>query len=58
MRIRQICFNNINPCPLEILFKVEECNEPSCEALIFLYGVVLFIIFFYHMHIALNYKTE
>ena len=26
-------------------FKVEECNEPSCEALIFPYGVVLFNIF-------------
>ena len=25
--------------------KVEECNEPSCEALIFPYGVVLFNIF-------------
>ena len=33
--------------------KVEECNEPSCEALIFPYGVVLF-----YMPIALNYKTE
>ena len=30
---------------LIILFKVEECNEPSCEALIFPYGVVLFNIF-------------
>ena len=29
----------------EPLFKVEECNEPSCEALIFPYGVVLFNIF-------------
>ena len=38
--------------------KVEECNEPSCEALIFPYGVVLFNILFYHMRIALNYKTE
>ena len=27
------------------LFKVEECNQPSCEALIFPYGVVLFNIF-------------
>ena len=26
-------------------FKVEEWNEPSCEALIFTYGVVLFNIF-------------
>ena len=26
-------------------FKVEECNEPTCEALIFPYGVVLFNIF-------------
>ena len=26
-------------------FKVEECNKPSCEALIFPYGVVLFNIF-------------
>ena len=26
-------------------FKVEECNEPSCKALIFPYGVVLFNIF-------------
>ena len=25
--------------------KVEECNEPSCEALIFPYGFVLFNIF-------------
>ena len=25
--------------------KVEECNQPSCEALIFPYGVVLFNIF-------------
>ena len=25
--------------------KVEECNEPSCETLIFPYGVVLFNIF-------------
>ena len=28
-----------------VVFKVEECNEPSCEALIFPYGVVLFNIF-------------
>ena len=28
-----------------IILKVEECNEPSCEALIFPYGVVLFNIF-------------
>ena len=27
------------------IVKVEECNEPSCEALIFPYGVVLFNIF-------------
>ena len=27
------------------MLKVEECNEPSCEALIFPYGVVLFNIF-------------
>ena len=26
-------------------FKVVKCNEPSCEALIFPYGVVLFNIF-------------
>ena len=25
--------------------KVKECNEPSCEALIFPYGVVLFNVF-------------
>ena len=30
---------------LVCLIKVEECNEPSCEALIFPYGVVLFNIF-------------
>ena len=29
----------------EACIKVEECNEPSCEALIFPYGVVLFNIF-------------
>ena len=34
--------NNISRSPV---FKVEECNEPSCEALIFLYRVVLFNIF-------------
>ena len=28
-----------------VAVKVEECNEPSCEALIFPYGVVLFNIF-------------
>ena len=29
----------------KLFIKVEECNEPSCEALIFPYGVVLFNIF-------------
>ena len=32
-------------CKIDIV-KVEECNEPSCEALIFPYGVVLFNIFY------------
>ena len=38
--------------------KVEGCNEPSCEALIFSIRGCIIQYFFYHMHIALNYKTE
>ena len=50
-------YNDMLPYNLQIYFeksncrrqihcvKVEECNEPSCEALIFPYGVVLFNIF-------------
>ena len=40
------------------LFKVEECNEPSCEALIFSIRGCIIQYFFYRMHKALNYKTE
>ena len=39
-------FYNPGSNPTKVMtFKVEECNEPSCEALIFPYGVVLFNIF-------------
>ena len=39
-----VCSEKVKKYP-QSGFKVEECNEPPCEALIFPYGVVLFNIF-------------